>query len=149
MDAMGAIAIVITPVLVGIIGWFILHFVKRHDSFKTDVYKKLDDHSSKMTKEVTRVQEIATVIHKDALDSQQVMLNFKSNIKDELYLIKNEARELVTQITVANEGVKSLNILCEKTEKTIVDHQKIISHYYYYHFHYHFEKLFFLEELQE
>jgi hypothetical protein len=126
MDVLGVIAVTVSPVLIAIIGWFIIQFIQRHDEFKKEITTKLDTHSEEMKKETSKVQAAVEVLHQDVTDSQQIMLNFKSTIQDELYKVKIETRSMISDLKIAGENVKALNLLCEKTEKTLVDHQKII-----------------------
>lgn len=126
MDTISLIAMTVSPVLIAIIGWFVIRFIAKHDDFKADIYRRLGIHAEKMQEETAKIQEAVKVLHQDLGDSQQIMLNFKSGVQDELYKIKIETKGMVADLKSASETIKSLSLLCEKTERSVADQQKIV-----------------------
>ena len=103
-----------------------MRFISRHDSFKDDIYKKLDVHSTEMKGETSKIEAAVKVVHDDLRESQQIMLNFKSGVQDELYKVKIESKQIAAELKAASESSKNIHETYQKTEKTLADNQKIL-----------------------
>lgn len=120
------IIVALSPILMGVVGFFLVRFVNRHDDFKKDVYDKLDSHADEINVATSKIEKAVAVVHKDLYESQQIMLNFKSSVQDELYKVKLETKNVVVELQNAGHKAKQLHNLYEKTEETLKEHQRIL-----------------------
>jgi chromosome segregation ATPase len=86
------------PIVMSILAFFLIRFVNRHDTFKSDIYKKIDDHKEDLSSSVTKISHTALEIKKDGIAIREANAKFQSDVSQQLVRVVEKVAEVETHV---------------------------------------------------